>query len=295
MRGRIRVFPTLMCSHYPLAQHNILTLCDIDKQRTNTVELLGSEKWKFLCYAHNTLRADYGSCSTYSMVSPLHPGHPIMGIPPVYSPRNLAAPIATSMMASLTSLSSLQTGQRERYSSGGGPNGASRASGRIGSWRLRRILPSADGLEFIIDDAIFRVPYLPYPHLGLAVRTAQGVSPRALLIPLAVGQGGDDRDRPFDEAFHFRHGFLHHALQLGKRLRRLHAVIADPWEAFGANMLDHAANKRVDLHRFPLHPLARVGAGMRGDPVPIVAINAPERERRTHHILREIPRHTLIP
>src|SRR5713226_6184837 len=39
MRGRIRVFPTLMCSHYPLAQHNILTLCDIDKQRTNTVEL----------------------------------------------------------------------------------------------------------------------------------------------------------------------------------------------------------------------------------------------------------------
>ena len=62
--------------------------------------------------AHNTLRADYGSCSTYSMVSPLHPGHPIMGIPPVYSPRNLAAPIATSMMASLTSISSLQTGQR---------------------------------------------------------------------------------------------------------------------------------------------------------------------------------------
>ena len=62
--------------------------------------------------AHNALQADYGSCSTYSMVSPLHPGHPIMGIPPVYSPRNVAAPIATSMMASLTSISSLQTGQR---------------------------------------------------------------------------------------------------------------------------------------------------------------------------------------
>ena len=63
-------------------------------------------------YQANALRADYGSCSTYSMVSPLHPGHPIVGIPPVYSPRNLAAPMATSMMASLTSISSPQTGQR---------------------------------------------------------------------------------------------------------------------------------------------------------------------------------------
>src|SRR5882724_4907269 len=35
------------------------------------------------------------------MVSPLHPGHPIVGIPPVYSPRNVAAPMATSMMASI--------------------------------------------------------------------------------------------------------------------------------------------------------------------------------------------------
>jgi Hsp70 protein len=60
----------------------------------------------------NALRADYGSCSTYSMVSPLHPGHPSVGIPPRYSPRNLAAPIATSMMASLTHISSPQTGQR---------------------------------------------------------------------------------------------------------------------------------------------------------------------------------------
>ena len=60
----------------------------------------------------NALRASYGSCSTYSIVSPLHPGHPIVGIPPVYSPLNLAAPMATSIIASLTSISSPQTGQR---------------------------------------------------------------------------------------------------------------------------------------------------------------------------------------
>ena len=39
MRGGICVFHTLICSHYPLAKHNILTLRDIDKQRSNTVEL----------------------------------------------------------------------------------------------------------------------------------------------------------------------------------------------------------------------------------------------------------------
>src|SRR5438445_11189742 len=53
-----------------------------------------------------------------------------------------------------------------------------------------------------IDDPIFGVPDLPYSHLRSAVRTAQRVPPRALLIPLAIGQGGDNLDRPFDEALH---------------------------------------------------------------------------------------------
>src|SRR5262249_4910781 len=76
----------------------------------------------------NALRRAQGPDLRYSMVSPLHPGHPSVGMPPVYSPRNLAAPIATSIMASLTSISSPHAGQRYRYSSGGGPNGSSRAS-----------------------------------------------------------------------------------------------------------------------------------------------------------------------
>src|SRR5215467_13540849 len=136
----------------------------------------------------------------YFMVSLLHPGHPSVGMPPVYSPRNLAAPIATSMMASLTSISSRHTGQRYRYSSGGGPNGSSRAAGGSGSWRLRRIFPPFNGLELIVDDPMFGVPYLPDPHLRVAVRTAQWVAPRALLIPLAVGQRGENPDRVHDDA-----------------------------------------------------------------------------------------------
>ena len=101
------------------------------------------------------------------------------------------------------------------------------------------------------------------------------VSPRALLIPLAIGQGGDNLDRPFDEALHFRQGGLNHTPQFGKRLGRLHAIIANPLKAFGKDMLDHPSNKRVDRHCFPLHSLALVRTIMLGDAVPVIAVDAP--------------------
>src|SRR5215470_7534193 len=99
------------------------------------------------------------------MVSPLHPGHPRVGMPPVYSPRNLAAPIATSIMASLTRISSPHAGQRYRYSSGGGPNGSSRAAGGSGSGRLRRIFPPFNPTATSIFDLRTATRYAPpaYP------------------------------------------------------------------------------------------------------------------------------------
>ena len=51
-----------------------------------------------------------------------------------------------------------------------------------------------------MDDPISRVPDAPHVHSALTVGTAQGVSPAALLIALAVGQGRDDLDRAFDDA-----------------------------------------------------------------------------------------------
>src|SRR2546423_15492999 len=131
------------------------------------------------------------------------------------------------------------------------------------------------GATLIVDDPIFGVPYLPDLHLRLAVRTAQRVAPRALLIPLAVGQRGDNLDRPFHEALHFRQGGLNHALQLGKRLGRLHAVIANPLEAFSKAMLHHAPNKRVDRYRFPLHPLTFMRTVVIRDPLAIIAVDPP--------------------
>ena len=70
------------------------------------------------------------------------------------------------------------------------------------------------------------------------MRTAQGVSPRALLVPLAVGHRGDDLDRSLDDALHLGQGLLNHAFELGKRLGGLHPVIAYALEAFGKHMLN---------------------------------------------------------
>jgi hypothetical protein len=63
---------------------------------------------------------------------------------------------------------------------------------------------------------------------------------------------------------------------LFKRLGRLHPIIPDPFAPFGEYMLEHTTDKRVDSHPFPLHPLCLMGAIMRGDALPIIAINASE-------------------
>jgi hypothetical protein len=145
-----------------------------------------------------------------------------------------------------------------------------------------------------MDEAIRWMPDTPHAHLPLAVGTAQGVSPAALLIALAVGQGGNDLDRPLDDAPNLGQGFLNQALQRGQGFGRLHPIIAYPLEAFGKRMLHQTPNKRVDVHRFPLNLFALVGPIMLGHPVSIVAINASERDRRTHHIFGEVGRQALV-
>ena len=109
-----------------------------------------------------------------------------------------------------------------------------------------------------MDEARGRMPDAPHAHLPLTVRTAQGISPAALLRALAVGEGSNDLDRPVDEALDFGQSFLNQALQLCKGFGRLHPVIAYPLEAFGKRMLHHTADKRVDFHRFPLDLFALV-------------------------------------
>src|SRR6266511_234382 len=55
-----------------------------------------------------------------------------------------------------------------------------------------------------IDHPVGRVPDAPQSHGALAVRTDQGISTRTLLVPLAVGQPGDDLHRALHHALHLR-------------------------------------------------------------------------------------------
>ena len=50
---------------------------------------------------HHALRSDEGPCATYSIVSPLQPGHHSGGIPPLYAPRNFAAPTVSPAFSTL--------------------------------------------------------------------------------------------------------------------------------------------------------------------------------------------------
>jgi hypothetical protein len=88
-----------------------------------------------------------------------------------------------------------------------------------------------------MDHAIGWVPDTPHPHVTVTVRTAQGVAPAALLIPLPIGQKSDDLHCPLDDALNLRQGLLNEALELGKRLGGLHPVVPDALEAFGKHML----------------------------------------------------------
>src|SRR5438128_5111819 len=88
-----------------------------------------------------------------------------------------------------------------------------------------------------IDDPIGQVPDAPYPHLMLTVRTDQRVPFRTLLVPRPIGESGDDLHRDLDHALHLRQPRLNRHLHLGKRLGRLHAVIADALAPLGYRML----------------------------------------------------------
>ena len=125
------------------------------------------------------------------------------------------------------------------------------------------------------------------------VRTAPGITPRALLVPLPVGQPGSALDRALDNALHLGQRRWHRHLHLGKRLRGLHPLIAEALEAFRQGVWHHPTNKPVDIDGVALHALGAVGAGMGGDPLPLRTIDASDRERRAHHVLGDVTRHTL--
>src|SRR5712692_5199307 len=80
-------------------------------------------------------------------------------------------------------------------------------SSGTGSLRGGCIRAAFDHLHLVVDHPIGRVPDAPHPHLTPTVRTDQRVPTRALLVPLPVGQPGDDLHRSLDHALYLGQGF----------------------------------------------------------------------------------------
>src|SRR4029450_10309771 len=59
-------------------------------------------------------------------------------------------------------------------------------------------------------------------------------------------------------------------------------------------MVNYATHQRLAFPRFPLDVLALVRTVVIGDPLAIIALNAPEGDRWTHHIFGQIGRQALI-
>ena len=81
------------------------------------------------------------------------------------------------------------------------------------------------------------MPDAPHPHLTLTVRTNQWVPPRALLLPLSIGQPGDNLHCAPVYTLYLGQGRLNDPLDLRTRLGGLHPVVPDALEAFGHRML----------------------------------------------------------
>src|SRR5207245_4433370 len=128
---------------------------------------------------------------------------------------------------------------------------------RTGSLRGGCIRAAFDHLPLVMDYPVGRVPDAPHPHLSLTMRTAQRVPPRALLIPLPVGQPGNDLNGALDHAFHLGHSLANQHLELGECFRGLHAVIPDALEAFGHRVLhlcgSHNYVARMTQRKIPPH------------------------------------------
>src|SRR6266516_7360050 len=133
---------------------------------------------------------------------------------------------------------------------------------------------------------VLRMPHLPHVPLMVAMRTAQRIATGTVTVTFPITLGRDDLDGTLDDAPHLRQGLLHHAFDLGKRLGRLHPVVAYPLETFRKHMLNHPTDKGVDIHAFPLHPLGLMRAIMVGDALTIITVDPSQGDRWTHHILR---------
>lgn len=110
----------------------------------------------------------------------------------------------------------------------------------------------------------------------LAVRADQRIATGTRTVAFPVTRGSNNLDGTLDDASHLGQGLTNQTFELFKRLGRLNAIISDAFEPFGKAMLNHPADEGKDIHLFPLHPFALVGAVVVSNRVPVIPVDPPQ-------------------
>src|SRR5712691_8377620 len=155
------------------------------------------------------------------------------------------------------------------------------------------IAPSLDLLQLVIHHPITRMPHLPEPHRATTARATRRIPACAGQYPLAVGLPRHHPIRALDRPPHRHQNRFEersYALMLAGRMQ---TIIADTMKPLGQNVLHQATDKPQHRHLYLFTFTRLVVAVPITHSLPIIAQDAPKRDRRAHHVLRQIICQTL--
>src|SRR6516162_952533 len=165
----------------------------------------------------------------------------------------------------------------------------------IRSWGIRH------ATRFDVDEVLYqhcvkkllvgyltRVPHLPEEHGPATTPTAQRITPRTGEDTLTVSLSRRDPIRPFDQPPERDHQPCEHLLHLLGLTRGMEPVITNTMEPFRQNMLYHPPDERQCRDLFLLTLLGLVIIVPIAHPLPVVAQDAPQGDRGTDDVFRQV-------
>src|SRR5215813_8327741 len=191
---------------------------------------------------------------------------------------------------SSTSPSNPQSRQRELYH---GPVPIPVRFSVWGDTAAGSITPTLDLMQFVVDHAVTWVPHLPEHHLPATPRTTERITPRTGQHAITVGLPRRNAIRPLDQPTQRHHQHGEQPLHLLDFARSMQPIITNAMEPFRQNMLYHPTDEgqRRDLLLLP--SLGLVIVVPIPHPLPVVAQQAPQGDRGTDDVFRQVVRQSL--
>src|SRR6266446_662293 len=150
------------------------------------------------------------------------------------------------------------------------------------------ITPTLDLMQFVIDHAVTWVPHLPKHHLPATPRTTERITPRTGQHAITVSLLRHDAIRSLDQPTQCHHQHGEQPLHLLDFARGMQPIITNTMEPFRQNRLYHPPDEgqRRDLFLLPLLGLVIVVPVPH--PLPVVAQDAPQGDRGTDDVFRQV-------